>query len=176
MSSNNRCKTSVCAAAVLAAASLGFSPAAWALGLGDARVESFLNQPLQVRIDLISQASDDLSSVTARLASAADYELIGASREAVSVPIGFSIEDIDGDAYILATSNLAISEPVLRLIVEVSWSSGRMLREYTLFLDPPAVPEKAPAPRIDQRQPTAAPPAEVPRDQTREQPGERPAA
>ena len=176
MNSNNRCKTSVCAAAVLAVASLGFSPAAWALGLGDARVESFLNQPLQVRIDLISQASDDLTSVTARLASAADYELIGASREAVSVPIGFSIEDIDGDAYILATSNLPISEPVLRLIVEVSWSSGRMLREYTLFLDPPAVPEPAPAPRIDQRQPAAARPAEAPSDQATVQPGERPAA
>jgi pilus assembly protein FimV len=182
MSSNNRCKTSVCASAVLAVASLGFSPASWALGLGDARVESYLNQPLQVRIDLISQASDDLTSVTARLASAADYELIGASREAVAVPIGFSIEDIDGDAYILATSNLPISEPVLRLIVEVSWSSGRMLREYTLFLDPPAVPEPAPAPRIDQRQPAAAPaaaavqPTEVPTDQATEQPGDRPAA
>jgi pilus assembly protein FimV len=98
--------------------------------------------------------------VTAQLA-AADYELIGASREAVSVPIRFSIEDIDGDAYILATSNLPISEPVLRLIVEVSWSSGRMLREYTLFLDPPAVPEPAPAPRIDQRTTAAAPAAEA---------------
>lgn len=168
MNSNNRCTTSVCAPALLAVAALGFSPAVWSLGLGDAKVESFLNQPLQARIDLISQASDDLGSVTARLASAADYELIGASREAVSVPIGFSIEDIDGDAYILATSNLPISDPVLRLIVEVSWSSGRMLREYTLFLDPPAVPEPAPAPRIDQRT-TPAAPAAVPQPSGAEQ-------
>jgi pilus assembly protein FimV len=156
MNSNNRCNTTVCASALLAVAALGFSPAAWSLGLGDVKVESYLNQPLQARIDLISQASDDLSSMTAQLASAADYELIGASREAVSVPIRFSIEEIDGDAYILATSNLPIADPVLRLIVEVSWSSGRMLREYTLFLDPPSVPEPAPAPRIDQR---ATPPA-----------------
>ena len=141
MNSNNRGNSSVCAAALLAVASLGFSPAAWSLGLGDARVESYLNQPLQARIDLISQASDDLTSVTAQLASAADYELIGASRDAVSVPIRFTIENIDGDAYILATSNLPIGDPVLRLIVEVNWSSGRMLREYTLFLDPPSVPE-----------------------------------
>ena len=175
MNSNNRCNTSVCAPALLAVAALGFSPAAWSLGLGDAKVESYLNQPLQARIDLISQASDDLASVTAQLASAADYELIGASREAVSVPIRFSIEDIDGDAYILATSNLPISDPVLRLIVEVSWSSGRMLREYTLFLDPPAVPEPAPAPRIDQRTTPAAPVAEAQPPEAG-QPAERAAA
>ena len=152
------------ATAVLVVAFLAISPAAWPLGLGDATVQSYLNQPLEARIDLISQASDDLESVSARLASAADYELIGASREAVSVPIRFSIEDVGGDAYILATSSLPIIDPVLRLIVEVNWASGRLLREYTLFLDPPTVPLSAPPPpRIDQRKTsparTAAPPA-----------------
>lgn len=156
---SNRCSTSVCASALLAIASLTFSPAAWSLGLGDAKVESYLNQPLKARIDLITQASDDLASVSAKLASAADYELIGASRESVSVPIRFTVEEIDGDAYILVTSNLPLGDPVLRLIVEVNWSSGRMLREYTLFLDPPMVAEPAPAPRIDLRQGQAAPAA-----------------
>ena len=158
---SNRCSTSVCASALLAMASIAFSPAAWSLGLGDAKVESYLNQPLKARIDLITQASDDLASVSAQLASAADYELIGASRESVSVPIRFTVEEIDGDAYILATSNLPLGDPVVRLIVEVNWSSGRMLREYTLFLDPPMVPEPAPAPRIDLRQ-DQAPPAATP--------------
>jgi len=156
------CNNRISASALLAAASLAFSPAAWSLGLGDATVESFLNQPLKARIDLISQASDDLASVTARLASADDYALIGASRESVSVPVRFSVEDIEGDAYILATSDLPVGDPVLRLIVEVNWSSGRMLREYTLFLDPPAVPAAAPAPRIDQRARPAPPPATAP--------------
>ena len=173
------------AAAVFAAVNLLLSPAAWPLGLGDAAVDSYLNQPLQARIDLISQASDDLGSVSARLASAEDYELIGASREAVSVPIRFTIEDVDGDAYILATSTLPIIDPVVRLIVEVNWASGRMLREYTLFLDPPTVPAAAPAlPRIDQRKPpparAAEPPApQVPAAETptpAEAPAEAPAA
>jgi len=145
----------ISATAFLAAASLTCSPSAWSLGLGDVTVESFLNQPLQARIDLISGESDDLASVTARLASADDYELIGASREAVGVPISFTIEDIDGDAYLTASSNLPIGNPVLRLIVEVNWASGRMLREYTLFLDPPAVPSAAPAPRIHESRPAA---------------------
>jgi len=139
------------AALLLAAASLTCSSSAWSLGLGDASVESYLNQPLQLKIDLISRATDDMTSVTARLASAEDYALIGANLDSVPVPIGFSVEDIDGDAYILATSSLPISEPVVRLIVEVNWSSGRLLREYTIFLDPLTINEPAPIPRIDKR-------------------------
>ena len=148
----------ISAASLLAAASLTFSPAAWSLGLGDVTVESFLNQPLQVKIDLVTRESDDLGSITAKLASADDYELIGADREAVPVPIRFLIEDIDGDAYILGTSKLPIGSPVVRLIVEVNYSSGRLLREYTVFLDPPTISDQAPIPRVDKRK---APPPVV---------------
>ena len=148
----------ISAASLLAAASLTFSPAAWSLGLGDVTVESFLNQPLQVKIDLVTRESDDLESITAKLASADDYELIGADREAIPVPIRFLLEDIDGDAYILGTSKLPIGSPVVRLIVEVNWSSGRLLREYTVFLDPPTISDQAPIPRVDMRK---APPPVV---------------
>jgi pilus assembly protein FimV len=141
----------ISAASLLAAASLTFSPTAWSLGLGDVTVESFLNQPLQVKIDLVTRETDDLDSVTAKLASADDYKLIGADREAIPVPLRFRIEDIDGDAYILATSKLPIGNPVVRLIVEVNWSSGRLLREYTVFLDPPMISDQAPIPRVDMR-------------------------
>ena len=142
------------AKALLLAMFLAISPGALALGLGDASVQSYLDQPLRVKIDLISSEADDLSSVSAKLASAGDYELIGASLESVPVPISFTVEDIEGDAYLMAFSELPISSPVLRLIVEVNWASGRMLREYTLFLDPPAVPAAAPAPRMETPQQT----------------------
>ena len=148
----------ISASAMLAVASLAVSPAAWSLGLGDASVESYLNQPLRAKIDLITREGEDLSSVSARLASAEDYELIGASLEDLAVPVRFSIEDIDGDAYLMASSQLPVNNPVVRLIVEVNWSSGRMLREYTLFLVPPvAGDQSAPLPRVDQRQVTQAP-------------------
>ncbi|MEE8338890.1 MAG: FimV/HubP family polar landmark protein [Xanthomonadales bacterium] len=133
---------------ILGAALLVFSQIAWSLGLGEAKVESFLGQPLEVRIKLITRPTDDLASVSASLASAADYQLIGASRDDVSVPLRFSVEDLDGDAYIAVSSRLSINNPVVRLILEVNWSNGRMLREYTLFLDPPTFSQPAPAPRI----------------------------
>ena len=73
-------------AAVLlpAVTALTYSAGAWSLGLGDAEVESFLNQPLRARIELIHGEDDDLSTVSARLASVDDYELIGASLEAAN--------------------------------------------------------------------------------------------
>jgi pilus assembly protein FimV len=167
----------ISAAAILVAVSLTFSPIAWSLGLGEATVESYLNQPLQVRIDLISRESDDLASVTAKLASADDYELIGANREMVPVPIGFTVEDIEGDAHIVASSNLPIGDPVVRLIVEVNWSSGRLLREYMIFLDPPAFSEQAPPPRIDERKapPVVSEPAREPSETLAEEPPPAPA-
>ena len=134
---------------ILGASLLAFSQIAWSLGLGEAKVESFLGQPLEVKIELITQASDDLASVSASLASAADYQLIGASRDDVSVPLQFSVENPDGNAYISVRSKLDINNPVLRLILEVNWPNGRMLREYTLFLDPSTFSQPAPAPRIE---------------------------
>ena len=80
--------------------------------------------------------------------------MIGASRDDVSVPLQFSIENLDGNAYVVVSSQLDINNPVLRLILEVNWSSGRMLREYTLFLDPPTFSQPAPAPRIEAEKPT----------------------
>jgi pilus assembly protein FimV len=151
----------ISAATLLAVASLAYSPESSALGLGDVTVESFLNQPLQMRIDLITRESDDLTSVTAKMASADDYQLIGASLESVPVPIRFALEDLEGDAHIVATSTLPVNEPVVRLIVEVNWASGRLLREYTIFLDPATVPEQAPLPRMDRRAEPAPAAAEV---------------
>ena len=169
----------ISATALMAAAGLLSSPAALALGLGDVTVESYLGQPLQARIELLTRESDDLASVTARLGSAEDYELIGASLDDIAVPVRFSVEGADGDAFLQASSRLPVTSPVVRLIVEVNWASGRMLREYTIFLDPPTVSDTAPPPpRIDVRE-TAAPvpaaPEPVASDSTapREAPRER---
>ncbi len=159
---NNR--NHFCTNAMLGAAMLVLSQVAWSLGLGDAEVESFLGQPLEVKIELITSSSDDLASLSAKLASADDYELIGASRDDVSVPLQFSVHGldgaVDGNAYISVSSKLDINNPVLRLILEVNWSSGRMLREYILFLDPPTFSQPAPAPGIeDERAAQASQPA-----------------
>ena len=119
----------------------------FALGFGSAAVRSYLGQPLSVRIQLTSQTPAELGTVTARLASAADFEMMGLTRT-VSVPLRFDVV-VDGEnAYVEIGSRLPINDPVVQLVVELSWSGGRMLREYTLFLDPATFSSKAPLPNF----------------------------
>ena len=121
-----------------------FSPMLYALGLGGATVESFLNQPLNVRVELISRSSEELQSISSGLASTEDFELLGLSRSAISVPLRFETVTNTANPYVRITSRLPIYEPVVQLLIQVAWSNGRMLREYTLFLDPPTFESQAP--------------------------------
>jgi len=103
----------------LFAALTSFSSAAWALGLGNVTVESYLNQPFKAKVELITRASDDLESISAKLASADDFELIGASLSAIPVPLRFAVVLEEGDAHVLVTSTLPVKDPIIRIIVEV---------------------------------------------------------
>ena len=146
-----------------AATMLGFfSPVLFALGLGGATVDSYLDQPLDVRVELISQSSEELQTITAGLASADDFELLGLSRSAITVPLEFELVTDTVKPHIRITSNLNVSEPVVQVLVEVVWASGRMLREYTLFLDPPTVSSVAPAPPVAARPAPKPAPVEEP--------------
>jgi FimV-like protein len=135
---------------VLVGMALLIASPAFGLGLGSAEVRSYLNQPLLARIALISQTDEELGTITARLASAADVEMMGLSRS-VSVPLHFEVLTEAGDAYVEVSSRLSITEPVIQFVLEVQWAGGRMLREYTLFLDPPTFASKAPLPVVSSR-------------------------
>jgi len=121
-----------------------FSPALFALGLGGAVVQSYLDQPLDVRVELISQSSEELQSITVGLASADDFEMLGLSRSTITVPLDFQLVTDTAKPYIHISSDQSVNEPVVQVLVEVVWASGRMLREYTLFLDPPTIDSPAP--------------------------------
>ena len=126
------------------------SPALFALGLGSASVDSYLEQPLNVRVELISRSSDELQSMTAGLASADDFQLLGLSHSAITVPLDFEVVTDSGQPHILITSRVPVNEPVIQILVEVIWASGRMLREYTLFLDTPTFESAAPPVAVPQ--------------------------
>ena len=128
------------------AALIGYCPTIFALGLGYATVNSYLNQPLDVRINLISRSEAELATVTAGMASADDFAIIGLNRAALSVPLEFIVHRDLSDPHIQVTSSLPVRDPVVQLVLEVVWSSGRMLRQYTLFIDPPTFSSIAPPP------------------------------
>jgi pilus assembly protein FimV len=113
-------------------------PAAFALGLGDVRLLSSLNSPLDAEIELVGATPEDLSSLHAAVADRETFThygldwpsfLGGISMRAVHTP--------DGRDVIKLASRESITEPFVTLLVEVNWARGHLVREYTVLLDPP---------------------------------------
>jgi len=123
-----------------------FSTTAYALGLGGINVSSALGQPLKADIELVAVNKDDKASLVARIASPEAYKGAG-----LEYPFGnkfkFQVESrANGEPYLKVTSSQPTSDPFVSLLVELSWSSGRLLREYTFLLDPPGYVAEQPAP------------------------------
>jgi pilus assembly protein FimV len=123
----------------LALLALVMAPAsAFALGLGEIKVNSALNEPLNAEIELVSATPDELNSVSSALASRETFTRYGLDRPMLLNTLTFTAtRTADGRAVLLVRSSESISEPFVTFLVEVNWARGHLLREYTVFLDPP---------------------------------------
>jgi pilus assembly protein FimV len=111
---------------------------AFALGLGEIHLNSALNEPLNAEIELVSATPDELSSVSAALASRETFTRYGLERPILLNTVNFrATRNADGRAVLLVRSTDAMSEPFVTFLVEVNWARGHLLREYTVLLDPP---------------------------------------
>ena len=155
-------KTFLVALVVLVALAPG---AAHAAGLGRLTVISALGHPLNVEIDLVSVAKDELATLNARLASADAYRQANLQYTAAVAGLRLNIEKRpNGQPFIRVTSHNPINEPFIDLLVELIWSSGRVIREYTALLDPPGVgpvPAAPPAAALPETRPAPQPPVAV---------------
>ncbi len=154
---------------------------AWALGLGDIHLESALNEPLRAEIDLVAATPEELAGLRATLAGSDAFTRYGIDRPAFLSSLAFKVgKSKDKRDVLLVTSTQSIPEPFVTFLVEVNWSRGRLMREYTLLLDPPvygsgetavaaapltapvtssAARARAPEPPVAQAQPAPAQPA-----------------
>jgi pilus assembly protein FimV len=122
--------------------------AAKAVSLGEIDVRSALNQPLAAEIALTATA-EELEGLTISLASAETFARYGLDRPGFLTSLEFRIGiNPSGNRAVFVTSRQSIAEPFVELLVEASTRSGRLLRQYTLFLDPPTLlpPSAAPPP------------------------------
>ena len=110
----------------------------YSLGLGNIELSSALNQSFDARIELLSPTSSEVGSLTIRIADIEAFNRAGIEWSLVLSSLRFEIVINDtGADYIHITSSEPIREPYLNFLVEASWSSGRLYREYTVLLDPP---------------------------------------
>ncbi len=137
-----------------------------ALGLGDITLHSYLNQPLDADIPLISASSTDLDTLKVGLAPIADFQRLGVQYADSLRQLRFSVVRKGGNAYVKVTSEGDFREPFADFVVEVDWENGRVLRQYTLLVDPPSLVEGKPtmtrAPVASAPAPAAAAPAPAP--------------
>jgi pilus assembly protein FimV len=124
---------------ILAASLLAVSAVAHGAGLGKLNVTSALGEPLNAEIELFA-GKKEIGSLAARLASQEAFGRAGLVYSTALDKVKVSIEKrADGEPYVRLTSTQPVNEPFLDLLVELSWSSGRISREFTALLDPPSL-------------------------------------
>jgi len=110
-----------------------------AAGLGKLSVQSALGQPLRAEIELLSVTKDDLADISARLATAEAFKQARIDRQEVLGSLRFSVDQrSNGQPVIRISSTSSVQDPFLDMLIELNWSSGRLIREYTILLDPVA--------------------------------------
>ncbi|WP_077044489.1 FimV/HubP family polar landmark protein [Pseudomonas sp. KK4] len=121
----------------IAAASALSSGMAHALGLGELTLKSTLNQPLVAEIELLDVKELTAAEVVPSLASPEDFAKAGVDRQAFLNDLTFTpVLNPSGKSILRVTSSKPLSEPMVKFLVQVMWPNGRLLRDYSVLLDP----------------------------------------
>ncbi len=130
------------AVALALAGGLG-SGMAHALGMGEGRILTNLNEPLRAEIEL--RQTDDVSEDQIRisLASEDDFDRAGINKMHFLRELDFELtRSDDGQLVIEVTTDEPVREPFLNFLVDVTWPSGRVMRQYAFLVDPPERPDE----------------------------------
>ncbi len=125
--------------AALAASSLAAPLEASAAALGDAHVRSFLGQRLDADIEFAALSAAEADNLVVRIAPADLFAEAGIDVTAVVRSVRVAVDRRSGRSLIRVTSDLPVNDPFVTLLIEVSTNGSRLVRQYALLIDPPAV-------------------------------------
>src|SRR5438309_643370 len=165
---------------MIAAAFWLASPMVHAAGLGQLSVISPLGQPLNAEIEIVSLKPGEEEGLVARLASPDAFRAAGIDFNPALATARFAIERRGGRPLLRVRTTQPVNDPFLEILVELQWTTGRLVREYTVLLDPPEYrgPRAIAAAPAARATPAAAPepkPAEAPAAQPAPEPARAPA-
>lgn len=117
------------------------SSSAFALGLGQIEVKSALNQPLSAEIPVLSSSAGETDALAVRLAPPEALARVGLPEPSgVAANLEFAVDtNSAGQTVIRVSTPDEVTEPFVSFLLEVDWGKGKMLREYTVLLDPPTM-------------------------------------
>jgi pilus assembly protein FimV len=122
-----------------------YSAMAPALGLGEITLHSALNQPLRADIALVDAAGLEEGDLSVTLATADEFSRAGVERMFFLNDLKFTPILKGNRSLIRVSSTKAVNEPFLNFLVQLHQPNGRVLREYTVLIDPPGTPGIFPA-------------------------------
>src|SRR3990167_5395617 len=134
-----------CARLLLVGGAVTYSALAPALGLGDITLHSALNQPLRADIALVDVGGLEEGELSISLATAEEFTRAGVDRVFFLNDLKFTPVLRGNRSLIRVTSNKPVNEPFLNFLVQLNQPNGRLLREYTVLIDPPGSPGIVPA-------------------------------
>lgn len=112
---------------------------AGAAALGDANVRSFLGQRLDADIEFAALSAAEADSLAVRIAPPELFAEAGVDYTAVVRSLRVSVDRRGGRSLIRVTSDLPVNDPFVTLLIEISTNGSRLVRQYALLIDPPAV-------------------------------------
>jgi pilus assembly protein FimV len=123
---------------------LGTSSCALGLGLGEIQLNSYLNEPLKAEAPILELKDVDLQDIHVQLANVEEFEKAGLDRPFILSQIKFQVVlSSKGKPVVRFTSKDPLKDPFISLMVEAEWHGGRVIREYTILLDPPAIASRS---------------------------------
>src|SRR2546427_3907674 len=162
---------------MIAAAFWLASPMVRAAGLGQLSVISPLGQPFNAEIEIVSLQPGEEEGLVARLASPDAFRAAGIDFNPALVSARFAIERRGGRPLLRVRTTQPVNDPFLEILVELQWTTGRLVREYTVLLDPPEYrgPQAIAAAPAERATPAAASPEPSLGDAPAAQPAPEPA-
>lgn len=122
----------------LAAVSILVPATAYPLGIGDIELHSALNQKLDAEIALFLSADENVSDIKVRLAPPEKFDEAGVPWSYFLSKIKFKAVSLpNGETVVKLSSRELLREPFLDFLLEVSWATGNLYREFTVLVDPP---------------------------------------
>ncbi|MET0542786.1 MAG: FimV/HubP family polar landmark protein [Variovorax sp.] len=115
-----------------------------ALALGRLNVQSALGEPLRAEIDVTEITAAEADSMKLNIASSEAFRAAGVAYNPALSDVRTVLQRRTDGRYVIRLSGTrSLNDPFIDLLLEANWGSGRVVRDYTVLLDPPSARQAA---------------------------------
>lgn len=110
---------------------LGFyAVSGYSLALSEAELKSHLNQQLDIRIELKTNDAADMDDLKVELTQSVE-------NNTSHHQLKYEILKSGGTNILKITSSDVVREPIVEFTLDIGWSDGHVVRDYSFLIDPP---------------------------------------